>query len=89
MKFIGAVQAVVTADEFDREPTDAELNAVEAEMPLILAQVDLLDVQIALLDRLPVSELDARRLRRARGRVLAERVALANRVIASGAPGVA
>ncbi|MEV4451100.1 DUF6284 family protein, partial [Streptomyces mirabilis] len=28
MKHIGADQAVVTADEFDREPTAAELDAI-------------------------------------------------------------
>nr|WSW45782.1 DUF6284 family protein [Streptomyces sp. NBC_01001] len=78
MLFIGAVQAVVTAAEFDREPTLTELDAIEAEMPVISAEVELLDVQISLLDR-PVSELDGRRLRRARRRVLAARTELANR----------
>lgn len=59
-------------------PSTAELAAIETEMPLIDAEVDLLDVAIALLDRAP-TELDARRLRRAHRRVLAERVELANR----------
>ncbi|MEU6534933.1 DUF6284 family protein [Streptomyces sp. NPDC047000] len=77
MKHIGAVQAVVTADGHDREPTAAKLDAIEQEMPLILAGVELLDAQIITLDRIP-SELDARRLRRARRRVLAARRDLAN-----------
>ncbi|MGW7272290.1 DUF6284 family protein [Streptomyces sp. NPDC054864] len=74
MKHIGTVQALVT----DREPTAAELDAIEREMPLITADVELLDVQISLLDR-PVTELDARRLRRARRKALAVRLSLTNR----------
>lgn len=50
-------------------------------MPVIAAEVDLLDVQIATLDR-PLSELDARRIRRARNRVLAARRDLTNRAAA-------
>lgn len=67
----------VGVDGIDREPTAAELDAIERELPVILAAVELLDVQITTIDRAP-SELDARRLRRARRRVLAERRALAN-----------
>ncbi|MCC9740396.1 DUF6284 family protein [Streptomyces sp. MNU89] len=78
MKHIGAVQAVVTADEFDREPTDAELDAIAYETPLIVAEVELLDVQISLLDR-PATEWDTRRLRRASRKVLAARRELTNR----------
>ena len=63
--------------EQDREPTDAELDAIDAEMPLIRAEVEELDVRISLMDR-PVTELDARRLRRARRKVLAVRRALTN-----------
>ena len=77
MKHIGAVQAVVTADLSDIEPTGAELDAIEQEMPLIRADVELLDVQISLLDR-PVTETDTRRLRRAHRKVLAARRVLAN-----------
>ncbi|MEV7389462.1 DUF6284 family protein [Streptomyces sp. NPDC091215] len=89
MSNIAARQTVVTAaDTIDREPTDAELDAIERELPLILARVDLLDAQIITLDRTP-SELDARRIRRARRRVLAERLVLVNRpsgtVLAGGA----
>jgi hypothetical protein len=55
MKHIGAVQAVVTADEFDREPTAAELDAIASETPLIVAEVGLLDVQISLLGHAPTA----------------------------------
>ncbi|MBX9423530.1 DUF6284 family protein [Streptomyces lateritius] len=81
MKSIAALQAVVTADPFDGEPSDAELDVIETEMPLILAEVDLLDAQIMTIDR-PATELDARRIRRAHNRVLAERRDLTNRVVA-------
>ncbi|WP_236243851.1 DUF6284 family protein [Streptomyces sp. CC210A] len=78
MKSIAALRAVVTAVAFDSEPSNAELEAIEQEMPLILAEVDLLDAQIMTIDR-PVTELDARRIRRARNRVLAARRDAANR----------
>ena len=77
MKHIAAVQAVVTADVFDREPTAAELDAIAYEMPVIRAEVELLDAQIIALDRTP-NEVDARRIRRARRKVLAARLAAAN-----------
>ena len=77
MSIIVTVQDAVTAFADWIEPTDAELDAVEREMPVILADVDLLDARIIILDRIP-TELDARRIRRARRRVLAERRALAN-----------
>ncbi|MEU3687834.1 DUF6284 family protein [Streptomyces narbonensis] len=78
MKSIAALQAVVTANPFDGEPSDAELDAIEQEMPLILAEVDLLDAIITTIDRSP-TELDEQRIRRARNRVLAERRDLTNR----------
>ncbi|MEU3693721.1 DUF6284 family protein [Streptomyces narbonensis] len=78
MKSIAALQAVVTANPFDGEPSDAELDAIEQEMPLVLAEVALLDAQIMTIDRSP-TELDERRIRRARNRVLAERRDLTNR----------
>ncbi|MET8780288.1 DUF6284 family protein [Streptomyces sp. NPDC004589] len=84
MEYIGALQAVVTAAEYDREPTAAELDAIERESPLILAEVDLLDAQITALDRTP-TELDVRRIRRARHRVLTARRDLVNRT--TGATG--
>ncbi|MEU8033353.1 DUF6284 family protein [Streptomyces sp. NPDC049099] len=79
MSHIVTVQDAVTAFSDWMEPTDAELNAIEAEMPAILKDIEALDVRIALMDRTP-SELVARRARRTRHRVLAERAALANRV---------
>jgi hypothetical protein len=90
MKNIGARQTAVTVavDGIDREPTAAELDAIEQEMPVILAAVDLLDAQIITMDRAP-SELDARRVRRARRRVLTERRALANRAPAGQRGGAA
>ncbi|MFJ3095877.1 DUF6284 family protein [Streptomyces hydrogenans] len=78
MKSIAALQAVVTANPFDGEPSDTELDAIELELPMILAEVDLLDAHIMTLDR-PATELDVRRIRRARNRVLAERRNLTNR----------
>ncbi|MFJ8724494.1 DUF6284 family protein [Streptomyces sp. NPDC093269] len=86
MEHIGALQPVVTADEYDREPTFAELDAIELESPLILAEVDLLDAQITALDRTP-TELDARRIRRARNRVLTARRDLVNRTAGALLPG--
>ncbi|MGW2556275.1 DUF6284 family protein [Streptomyces sp. NPDC001635] len=73
MYYIGPVQAAVTANASDREPTAAELKAIEWELPLISAEVELLDVEISTLDR-PVTEVDARRVRRA----LSARRALTN-----------
>lgn len=78
MKLIVAVQAAVTEDLADAEPSWQDLHAIELERPLIDAEVDLLDVQISLLDR-PVSELGQRRLRRATNKVLAERRKASNR----------
>ncbi|MEU8498420.1 DUF6284 family protein [Streptomyces lavendulae] len=77
MKSIAALQNLVTPWSDGLEPSDAELDAIEWEMPLILAEVDLLDALISLLDR-PASEFDARRIRRARNRVLAARTSLTN-----------
>ncbi|MGW1179758.1 DUF6284 family protein [Streptomyces drozdowiczii] len=78
MKTIAALQDLVTAASLDFEPSAAELDAIEQEMPLIRAEVDLLDAQIMILDR-PASELDVRRIRRARNRVMAARRDLTNR----------
>ncbi|MGW2417489.1 DUF6284 family protein [Streptomyces tubercidicus] len=86
MRYIVPVQAVVTAANFDREPSAAELDAIDFEMPLISAQVELLDAQIMILDRTP-SELDARRIRRARNRVLAAQRDLVNRAASASLPG--
>ncbi|MFD4953825.1 DUF6284 family protein [Streptomyces sp. NPDC058451] len=86
MDNIVTVQDVVTAFADFMEPTAAELDAIELEMPAILADVDLLDAQIITLDRTP-SELDARRIRRARRRALAARVALLNHTAGATVPG--
>ncbi|MEV5946974.1 DUF6284 family protein [Streptomyces sp. NPDC051993] len=87
MKNIAALQKVVTGVLPDIEPSAAELDAIENEMPLILARVELLDAQIITLDRIP-NELDARRIRRARRKVLAARRALANLTTTPGTSGV-
>ncbi|GAA5215053.1 DUF6284 family protein [Streptomyces thinghirensis] len=86
MNHIVTVQDAVTAFEPWMEPTDAELNAIEQEMPVILADVDLLDAHIVTLDRTP-TEVDDRRIRRARRRALAARVALVNRAVGTSVPG--
>ncbi|MGW0564137.1 DUF6284 family protein [Streptomyces sp. NPDC003016] len=78
MKTIAALQDLVTAVSLDMEPSAPELDAIELEMPVILADVDLLDAQIMTIDRTP-TELDERRIRRARRRVLAARRDLTNR----------
>ncbi|MFD4538701.1 DUF6284 family protein [Streptomyces bauhiniae] len=86
MEHIVTVQDAVTAFEDYMEPTSAELDAIEREMPVILADVDLLDAHIVTLDRTP-TELDARRIRRARRRALAARVALLNSAAGTSLPG--
>ncbi|MGW7330459.1 DUF6284 family protein, partial [Streptomyces sp. NPDC054840] len=68
------------------EPSDAELDSIEQEMPLIQADVELLDAQIMTIDRTP-TEVDVRRIRRARNRVLAARRDLANRIAGSTVSG--
>ena len=86
MDHIVTVQDAVTAFADFMEPTNAELDAIEREMPVILADVDLLDAHITTLDRTP-TELDNRRIRRARRRALAARVALLNRTTVASLPG--
>ncbi|MEU8958580.1 DUF6284 family protein [Streptomyces sp. NPDC048518] len=86
MDHIVTVQDAVTAFADFMEPTNAELDAIEREMPVILADVDLLDAQIITLDRVP-SQLDERRIRRARRKALTARVMLAN-TAATGVSGV-
>lgn len=86
MKHIVTVQDAVTAFADFMEPTATELDAIELEMPVVLADVDLLDAYITTLDRTP-TELDARRIRRARRRALAARVALLNRTAPASLPG--
>ncbi|MEU9920814.1 DUF6284 family protein [Streptomyces griseoluteus] len=86
MNHVVTLQDAVTAFEDFMEPTSAELDAIEREMPVILADVDLLDAYIVTLDRTP-TELDSRRIRRARRRALAARVALLNSTAGTSLPG--
>ncbi|WP_225629175.1 DUF6284 family protein [Streptomyces werraensis] len=86
MNPIVTVQDAVTAFADFMEPTDAELDATEREMPVILADVDLLDAYITTLERTP-TELDNRRIRRARRRALAARLALLNQDTGASMPG--
>ncbi|KOG31608.1 DUF6284 family protein [Streptomyces resistomycificus] len=86
MRHIVTVQEAVTAFADFMEPTNAELDAIEQEMPVILAGVDLVDAQIIALDRTP-NEVDNRRIRRARRRVLAARRELANQTAGASLPG--
>ncbi|MFE4663367.1 DUF6284 family protein [Streptomyces hydrogenans] len=81
MKSIITLPATSEALAFEGEPSDVELDAIELEMPLIEAERDLLDVEIMTLGR-PATELDERRIRRARNRVLAARRDLTNRTAA-------
>jgi hypothetical protein len=54
-----------------QEPTAVELAAIEQEWPLIAAELDLLDAEIASINAGPYpSELETRRVRRAKRRVL-------------------
>ncbi|NEB04339.1 DUF6284 family protein [Streptomyces sp. SID13726] len=86
MNPIVTVQDAVTAFADYMEPTDAELDAIETEMPVILADIDLLDAHIATLDRTP-TEMDERRIRRARRRALAARVELINHTVTASGVG--
>ncbi|MFH9550956.1 DUF6284 family protein [Streptomyces sp. NPDC017435] len=86
MEHIVTVQTAVTAFADFMEPTDAELDAIELESPLILAEVDLLDAQIKAMDH-PANEIDARRIRRARNRMLDARRDLANRTAGASTAG--
>jgi hypothetical protein len=60
-------------DVEDREPTVAELAAIEDEEPVFAAELELLDVQLSLLDeRGPVDAVTVRRLQRSRAAVVRE-----------------
>lgn len=86
MNHIVTAEDAVTVFAPECEPTGADLDAIEREMPLITAEVELLDVQITALDR-PANELDTRRIRRARNRVLAARRELTNQTTIEAVPG--
>lgn len=66
----------------DIEPSPTALAAIEAEWPLIAAELDVVDAECAMARQARVSELDRRRLRRARERVVREVAALAARGMA-------
>ncbi|MFK8849400.1 DUF6284 family protein [Streptomyces sp. Ac-502] len=68
----------MAADLVAQEPSAADLAAIETEMPVLVAEVELLDARIAALDT-PVPEVTIRRIRRARRKLIAARLALANR----------
>lgn len=85
MNHIVTVQDAVTAFADFMEPTNGELDAIEAEMPVIVADIELMDAYIVTLDRTP-TEVDTRRLRRARRRALAARLELTR--LAATAAGV-
>ncbi|SNY58200.1 DUF6284 family protein [Paractinoplanes atraurantiacus] len=66
-------------------PTDAELDAIEAEWPLIAAELDVLDAEIAMVNashRGGPTALDWRRLRRAEAHVTRVAVEIAAHPIA-------
>lgn len=88
MKPLPGLRAALDHADADREPTAAELDAIERERPVLDAEVELLDVQIGLLDRTP-TEWDERRLRRAHRRLLAARTEVANRETTAAPEGVA
>jgi hypothetical protein len=71
----GCIETVGTREDCDmeREPTPAELAAIDAEWPVIAAEIAVVDAEIAAAragDR--PSELDRRRLRRAQARLARE-----------------
>jgi hypothetical protein len=76
---------------FDQgEPTPADLAAIEAEWPLIEAELALLDAEIRVLTAEGgASELDWRRVRRAKTRVIREALAFYGRSDAVTVPGEA
>jgi hypothetical protein len=74
----------------EQEPSPADLAAIEAELPLIDAEVLLLDAEIRVLTAEGgASELDWRRVRRAKARVIREALAFYGRPDAVTVPGEA
>ena len=63
----------------EREPSAAELDAIEHEWPLIDAELALLDAHIRMTCADDPSPLDWRRLRRAEHRVMREAAVVAQR----------
>ncbi|WP_172383583.1 DUF6284 family protein [Streptomyces sp. MNP-20] len=81
------VQDAVAAFADWMEPTPAELDAIERELPAILADAERLDVLVSAV-RVP-SDVNVRRERRSRRRMLDARRTLANRTPATAAGGEA
>lgn len=63
--------SIVASDDFDGEPSPAELAAIEAEEPVIAAELDLLDAELAILNVPRPTELDWHRVRAAEKAVIA------------------
>jgi hypothetical protein len=57
--------SIVASDDFDAEPSAAELAAIEDEAPVIAAELDLLDAELAILNAPRPTELDWHRVRAA------------------------
>lgn len=75
-------------DAVTREPSPAELSAIEAEWPSIVEELARLDQEIAALtSRSRVCELDVRRVRRARRAVLRPVPLVLVRRVSAGAAG--
>jgi hypothetical protein len=74
----------------DKEPTAADLTAIEAEWPVMAAELAVVDAEIAALSvASSPSPLDWRRIRRAEHQVLAARLRLLPGRRAERAPGAA
>jgi hypothetical protein len=64
--------SIVAFDDFDGDPSEDELAAIEAEMPVITAEMKLLDAEIALMfGPRPILSLDWTRIRAAEREVIA------------------
>ncbi len=63
--------SIVAFDDFDGDPSPAELATIDAEMPVITAEIKLLDAELALLfGPRPVLPIDWSRVRAAERAVL-------------------
>lgn len=79
------VSALTSGGHEDREPTDAELRAIELQHPVMVAELELLDAEIAALDR--PGDLDAaRRVGQARLAVLTTQLDRIGDLLAAALP---
>jgi hypothetical protein len=63
--------SIVAFDDFDGDPSPAELAAIDAEMPVITAEMKLLDVELAVMfGPRPVLPIDWTRVRAAEREVI-------------------